>query len=61
MGMPAFTGKQLAEWLYVKRVTDFADMTNISKQNRAESHRRTAAPPGCPEDIPPAVRTQEAG
>ena len=34
MGMPAFTGKQLAEWLYVKRVTDFADMTNISKQNR---------------------------
>lgn len=34
MGMPSFTGKQLAEWLYVKRATTFADMTNISKQNR---------------------------
>lgn len=33
-GMPAFTGKQLAEWLYKKRVTDFGKMNNISKKNR---------------------------
>ncbi|MBR4963332.1 MAG: 23S rRNA (adenine(2503)-C(2))-methyltransferase RlmN [Muribaculaceae bacterium] len=32
--MPAFTGKQIAEWLYEKRVTNFSAMTNISKQNR---------------------------
>ena len=33
-GMPAFTGKQLAEWIYKKRVTDFEKMNNISKKNR---------------------------
>ena len=32
--MPAFAGKQITEWLYEKRVTDFSAMTNISKQNR---------------------------
>lgn len=32
--MPAFAGKQITEWLYEKRVTDFSEMTNISKQNR---------------------------
>lgn len=41
MGMPKFTGKQLAEWLYVKRVCSIEEMTNISKNNRlllAESY-----------------------
>ena len=33
-GMPAFTGKQLAEWLYQKKVTSFEKMNNISKKNR---------------------------
>ena len=33
-GMPAFTGKQLAEWIYKKRVCDFGKMNNISKKNR---------------------------
>lgn len=33
-GMPAFTGKQLAEWIYKKRVTSFDKMNNISKKNR---------------------------
>jgi 23S rRNA (adenine2503-C2)-methyltransferase len=32
--MPAFTGKQLAQWLYEKHVGSIAEMTNISKQNR---------------------------
>ena len=32
--MPAFTGKQLAQWLYEKHVSSIAEMTNISKQNR---------------------------
>lgn len=34
MGMPKFTGKQIVEWLYVKRVQEIDEMTNISKINR---------------------------
>ena len=33
-GMPAFTGKQLAEWIYKKKVISFDKMNNISKKNR---------------------------
>ena len=33
-GLPRFAGKQLAHWLYEKRVTSFEQMTNISKQGR---------------------------
>lgn len=32
--MPSFTAKQIVEWLYEKRATDFDMMTNISKSNR---------------------------
>ncbi len=32
--MPKFVGKQLAEWLYDKRVTSFDEMANISKRNK---------------------------
>lgn len=34
VGLPKFTGKQLAEWLYVKRVRSFDEMTNISIKGR---------------------------
>ncbi|MBR5689908.1 MAG: 23S rRNA (adenine(2503)-C(2))-methyltransferase RlmN [Prevotella sp.] len=34
LGMPAFTGGQMAQWLYEKRVADIDEMTNISKANR---------------------------
>ena len=34
VGLQKFTGKQLAEWLYVRRVTSFDDMTNISLKGR---------------------------
>lgn len=33
-GMPKFVGRQLAEWLYKKKVTGFDQMVNISKKNR---------------------------
>lgn len=33
-GMPRFVGKQLADWLYAKKVTSFEQMVNISKKNR---------------------------
>lgn len=34
-GMPKFVGRQLADWLYGKRVTSFAEMANISIKNKA--------------------------
>ena len=34
LGMPAFTAKQVAQWLYVKKVKSIDEMTNLSKQNR---------------------------
>ena len=34
VGLPRFAAKQLAEWLYVKRVTSFDEMTNISLKGR---------------------------
>ena len=35
VGLPKFAGKQLAEWLYVRRVRSFDEMTNISLKGRA--------------------------
>ena len=34
IGMPKFAGKQLAEWLYVRRVRSFDEMSNISLKGR---------------------------
>ena len=34
LGMPTFTGGQMAKWLYEKGVKDIDGMTNISKANR---------------------------
>ncbi|MGM9792346.1 MAG: 23S rRNA (adenine(2503)-C(2))-methyltransferase RlmN [Candidatus Cryptobacteroides sp.] len=36
VGLPAFAGKQIAQWLYVHRVRSFDEMTNISKAGRAK-------------------------
>lgn len=32
--LPAFTARQLADWLYKKDVVEFNDMTNLSKETR---------------------------
>ncbi|MBO5698391.1 MAG: 23S rRNA (adenine(2503)-C(2))-methyltransferase RlmN [Bacteroidaceae bacterium] len=34
LGLPAFVGKQISEWLYGKQVTSFEAMTNLSKAAR---------------------------
>ena len=34
LGLPSFTGKQLAEWLYQKDISGFEEMTNLSKKAR---------------------------
>ena len=33
-GLPAFAGKQIAQWLYQKKVRDISGMTNLSKAGR---------------------------
>ncbi len=34
LGMPGFTAKQIAKWIYESHVKDIDEMTNISKTNR---------------------------
>ena len=34
LGMPTFTGGQLAQWIYTRHVRSIDEMTNISKANR---------------------------
>lgn len=34
VGLPSFAGGQIARWLYVSRVSDISEMTNISKAGR---------------------------
>ncbi len=34
MGLPAFTGRQIAEWIYRKEITGIEEMTNLSKKTR---------------------------
>ena len=34
VGMPAFAAKQMAQWLYAKRVTTIGQMTNLSLRHR---------------------------
>ena len=34
-GLPGFTAKQIAQWLYVKKVRTIEEMTNLSKAARA--------------------------
>ncbi len=47
-GLKPFVGRQLAEWLYVKRATSWDAMTNISRQSKAvlqERYDLGTAPP----------------
>ena len=41
LGLPAFVGKQMADWLYKKRVTSIEEMRNLSKVAR----KRLIPPP----------------
>ena len=34
-GLPGFAAKQIAQWLYVKKVRSIDEMTNLSKSARA--------------------------
>ena len=48
LGMPSFAAKQIAQWLYVKRVQSIDEMTNLSLKHRtmlADSYTVGAAVP----------------
>lgn len=48
LGLPSFTGNQLAEWLYKKEISTFGEMTNLSKKARAllqENYNTGIKPP----------------
>lgn len=53
LGMPAFTGGQMAKWLYAKHVSSIDDMTDISKANREKLKGQYAI--GC---VQPTDRVQ---
>jgi 23S rRNA (adenine2503-C2)-methyltransferase len=36
LGQPAYRGRQLATWVYVKGVADFGAMTDLPRELRAE-------------------------
>ncbi len=40
LDLPRYTGKQMASWLYAKRVNSIDDMTNLSKQARNKLSER---------------------
>ena len=40
LGMPKFTGGQIAKWLDTAHVTSIEEMTNISKTNRQKLSER---------------------
>lgn len=40
MGMPAFTGNQIVNWLYRRQVSSIDEMTNLSKANRIRLSER---------------------
>jgi len=43
LGMPAFTAKQIADWLYKKSISSIDDMQNISLQNREKLNEKYVA------------------
>ncbi len=60
LGMPAFTAKQIAQWLYGHHITDIDGMTNISKQNRVRLAERcevgALAPADCQRSVDGTVK-----
>ena len=51
VGLPGFAGKQMAQWLYQKRVRSIEEMTNLSKQGREALARRYEVGMTLPVDV----------
>ncbi len=59
-GMPAFTAKQMADWLYAKKVATIDEMTNLSVKNRERLNERysvgCSAPVECQRSVDGTVK-----
>ncbi len=55
LGLPSFTGGQLAEWLYKKEVCSFEEMTNLSLKARALLSEKYDAGISPPVDVQESV------
>ena len=51
VGLPGFSGKQMAQWLYQKRVRSIEEMTNLSKQGREALAQRYEVGMTLPVDV----------
>ena len=51
VGLPGFAGKQMAQWLYQKRVRSIEQMTNLSKQGREALSQRYEVGVTLPVDV----------
>ncbi len=51
VGLPGFAGKQMAQWLYQKRVHSIEQMTNLSKQGREALSQRYEVGVTLPVDV----------
>ena len=51
LGLPPFTAKQLADWLYRKKVVSIEQMTNISLQNRQKISENFEIGVSLPEEV----------
>lgn len=50
-GLPAFAGKQMAQWLYVRRAGSIQEMTNLSKAGRDALDARYEVGLVCPVEV----------
>lgn len=55
LGLPSFTGIQLAQWLYQKEVRSFDEMTNLSRRARTLLHDRCDTGFSAPVDVQVSV------
>lgn len=55
LGLPSFTGKQIAEWLYQKDISGIEDMTNLSKKAREMLSSRYILGLQTPDDVQESV------
>lgn len=55
LGLPSFTGKQIAEWIYQKDISGIAEMTNLSKKARELLSSKYSLGLQAPKDVQESV------
>ncbi len=55
MGLPSYTGRQLAQWMYQKNISGFEEMTNLPKKARALLSQHYTLGTSTPVDVQESV------